>query len=812
MNASCEWLQSLLPVVLSPEAMRDLITARCCTVDELVHLRDDLRDVVVGVVVEASRHPESDHLWVTKVDAGRGELLDVVCGAPNVQVGERYPFAPAGSTLPGGVKLEKRKIRGAISNGMLCSARELGLGSEHDGILRLDTQATAGTSFLQAMGAGDARLVIDVTPNRPDLLSHVGLARELAAATGSSLTIPPVAGADAVRIPAVAVAPREAHAGAVRVALEDIEGCLRYDGVVIRGLSVRPSPRWLADRLVAVGSRPINNVVDITNYLLYELGQPMHAFDARKLAGPAVIIRRAHDGETLTTLDGVERTLSSSMTVIADQDRAQAIAGVMGGRTAEVTDDTTDIFLEVANFHPSSVRRARRTLAMSTDASYRFERGVDFELPPRALARAVEMLLTVAGGHIDGAPVDLRPSPRPLTRIALRVARVERVLGIAFTADAITTLLRSIGFAVERGAEKLDVTVPSWRPDVAQEVDLIEEVARLHGYDAFPAEIRPFRPGTVPDSPAELVSRRVRELLVARGLLEARAMPFVSGAPRGFARVANPLAENEAYLRREVLDTLARRAEYNLSRMHRDIRLFEIGAAFIPVGEPLPREELRAAALMTGRRHPPHWTDTHSADFDQWDAKALAEELAGVACPDASIELAAGDGDALWTIIVNGVECGAVRRVELDAPVWAAPVYGLEMTLMRVESAPVAPPGHSAVSRERPAAVPARPSLRYRPLPITPAVELDIALLVPNELPAATVEQVIRGSAGELLESLSLFDEYRGDGVPAGVRSLAWRLTFRHPTRTLRDKEIAGRRDKLLRTLEGELGVRQRTT
>ena len=812
MNASCAWLQSMLPVTLSPDAMRDLITARCCTVDELVHLRDDLRDVVVGVVVQASRHPESDHLWVTKVDAGRGELLDVVCGAPNVQVGARYPFAPAGSTLPGGVKLEKRKIRGAVSNGMLCSARELGLGNEHDGILRLDTAAPAGTPFLQAMGAGDARLVIDVTPNRPDLLSHVGLARELAAATGSSLTIPPVARAGGVRIPAVALASREAHAGALRVALEDIEGCPRYDGVVIRGLSVGPSPGWLADRLVAVGSRPINNVVDITNYLLFELGQPMHAFDARKLAGPAVIIRRAHDGETLTTLDGVERTLSSSMTVIADQERAQAIAGVMGGQVAEVTDHTTDIFLEVANFHPSSVRRARRMLGISTDASYRFERGVDFELPPRALARAVEMLLTIAGGHIDGAPVDLRPSPRQPVRIELRVTRVERVLGIPISADAITALLPSIGFSVEQGAEDLEVTVPSWRPDVTQEVDLIEEVARLHGYDAFPAEIRPFRPGTVPDSPAELVASRVRELLVSRGLLEARPMPFVSGAPRGFARVANPLAENEAYLRRDVLDTLARRAEYNLSRMRRDIRLFEIGAAFIPGAEALPHEELRAAALITGHRHPPHWTDAHPPDFDEWDAKGLAEEVASAAYPDALIELVAGVGNALWTIMVAGEACGTVQCVGLDAPAWAAPAYGIEVTLMRVESAPVAPPGRSVVSRERIAPAPARRSLRYRPLPSTPPVELDLALLVPNELPAATVERAIRGSAGELLESLLLFDEYRGEGVPAGYRSLAWRLTFRHPTRTLRDKEIAGRRDKLLRTLEGELGVRQRTT
>ena len=418
MNASREWLAALVPGAhLTVEQMRDLITARCCTVDEIVRLREDLADVVVGRVVEAAPHPNSDHLWVTRVDAGLpdGELLDVVCGAPNVRAGASYPFAPAGSTLPGGLKLEKRKIRGAVSNGMLCSARELGLGQDHEGILELDTTATPGTPFLAAVPVGDERLVIDVTPNRPDLLSHLGLARELGAAVGVEPSLPAMSASDSAKVGATASATMPpattardtASTGGVKVQIEDAEYCPRYMGVVVRGVTVAPSPEWLANRLTAIGARPINNVVDITNYVLHELGQPTHAFDAARLAGPAIVVRRARAGERLLTLDGIERTLDESMTVIADAERAQAIAGVIGGGESEVTDTTRDVFLEVAYFEPAAVRRARRALGVSTDASYRFERGTDFELPPRALARAVEMLVTVAGGRVEDAPVDI---------------------------------------------------------------------------------------------------------------------------------------------------------------------------------------------------------------------------------------------------------------------------------------------------------------------------------------------------------------------------------------------------------------------
>lgn len=816
MNASYEWLRTLVPADLSPEAMRDIITARCCPVDELVRLRADLADVVIGLVVEAKPHPDSDHLWVTRVDAGRDELLDVVCGAPNVRAGAKYPFAPAGATLPGGLKLEKRKIRGAVSNGMLCSARELALGTDHEGILEVDTAAAPGTPFLAAVPVGDARLVVDVTPNRSDLLSHVGIARELSAATGTRVAIPPVPGAaDGAVAPPPVRAPREATAGDVGVILADAAGCPRYMGVVLRGVTVADSPDWLAQRLIAVGSRPINNVVDVTNYLLHELGQPMHAFDARRLAGPAVVIRRARAGESITTLDGTVRTLNESMTVIADAERAQAVAGVMGGADSEVGPGTTDIFLEVAHFEPRGVRRTRRALGLSTDASYRFERTVDPELPPHALARAVEMLLAVAGGRVDGVPVDLYPAPRARLTVHLRDARVASVLGEPVPRPEIEALLGAVGFGGTPAADGLDIVVPSWRPDVIAEVDLVEEVARLHGYDAFSSELRPFRIGTVPDSPVEVAGRRVRDRLVALGLLEARPMPFVVGAAEGFVRVRNPLAENEAYLRRELLDTLARRAEYNLSHMQRDVRLFEVGPAWTPSGGELPLEELRAAILVMGHRRPPHWSEAETPDVDEWDAKGLAEELVRSAFPAAAtavVPASSDDPGALWDVVVDDAPVGAVRRVPLDAPVWAAPAFGVEVTLMVVPSVRVAAPGTTRYESAEGERAPGVPVHRYVPLPTTPAAEFDLALLVPDDLPAATVERVIRSSAGDLLERVVLFDEYRGAGVPTGHRSLAWRLTLRHPERTLRDKEIAGRREKLLRTLEGELGVRQRTS
>jgi phenylalanyl-tRNA synthetase beta chain len=814
MNVSHEWLRAFVPFDESPNALRDLITAHVATVDEVVPLREDLAAIVVARVVEEAPHPDSDHLHVTKVDAGTGTLLDVVCGAPNVTAGRVYPFAMTGTVLPNGIKIQKRKIRGAISDGMLCSARELGLGEEQDGIMELDVDVPPGTPFLRALPVGDTKLVIDVGANRPDLLSHLGLAREIAAVTKKTMRLPRIADVLAP-VAKASVAGNSGRAGSVDVRIAEDGLVNRFMGVVIRGVTVGPSPEWLVHRLASVGSRSINNVVDASNYVLHELGQPTHAFDLAKLAGSSVIVRRAKPGERITTLDGAERALHDTMIVIADAERPQAIAGIMGGRDSEVTDATTDIFLEVANFNRTRIRDARRMLGLSTDASYRFERGVDVEIAPRALERVAQIILLLAGGSIDGSPVDLAHRITSSRLIVLRPSRVAHLLGESVAASEIASHLESVGFAVAPADKNLGVVVPSWRTDVTAEVDLIEDVARLRGYDSFSVELRPARPGSMGDDPSWITSKRVREYLVGAGLLEARPMPFVAGG-HGFIRLTNPLSENEAYLRRDILDTLARRAEYNLSRMNGDIRIFEIGSVFEASAGEMPSEELRVAALVMGRRSPPHFTDPKSPDFDawvaydHWDAKALAEELAGVSYPGARIELASTPLDGLlWTILVDGATCGSVRRVGLDAPVWAAAAFGVELSLGAMDSAAVAPPGENA---HRPFARPPVRVARYEPTPTTPASEFDLALLVPDSVRGEEVEAVMRRVSGKLLESVRLFDRYVGHGVESGHRSLAWRLTFRHAERTLRDREIDARRSDILRALADELNVRQRTS
>ena len=814
MNVSHEWLRAFVPFDESPNALRDLITAHVATVDEVVPLREDLAAIVVARVVEEAPHPDSDHLHVTKVDAGTGTLLDVVCGAPNVTAGRVYPFAMTGTVLPNGIKIQKRKIRGAISDGMLCSARELNLGDEQDGIMELDVNVPPGTPFLRALPVGDTKLVIDVGANRPDLLSHLGVARELAAITKKPLALPDL-GQTFATIPAARGAATDSKAGAVAVRIAEDGLVRRFMGVVIRGVAVRPSPGWLVERLESVGSRSINNIVDASNYVLHELGQPTHAFDLARLAGPRIVVRRAANGERITTLDGVERALRDTMIVIADAERPQAVAGIMGGRDSEVTDATTDVFLEVANFNPTRIRDARRALGLSTDASYRFERGVDVDVAPLALERVSQLILALAGGAIDGSPVDLAHEAAAPRSIALRPSRVARLVGDAVSDSEIKSHLESVVFSVGNRGDTLSVVVPSWRGDVTAEVDLIEEVARLRGYDSFSVELRPARPGNAGDDPTWTTSKRVREFLVGAGLLEARPMPFVAGG-EDFIRLTNPLSENEAYLRRDILDTLARRAEYNLSRMNGNIRIFEIGSVFERSTGEMPSEELRVAALVMGRRSPPHFSDPKSPEFDtwvsydQWDAKALAEELAAVSYPGTAIELASTPLDGvLWTIRVDGATRGSVRRVELDAPVWAATAFGVELSLGAMDSAAVAPPGENA---HRPFARPPVRVTRYQPTPTTPASEFDLALLVPDSVRGEEVEAVMRRVSGKLLESVRLFDRYVGHGVDPGHRSLAWRLTFRHAERTLRDREIEARRSDILRALDDELNVRQRTS
>jgi phenylalanyl-tRNA synthetase beta chain len=516
------------------------------------------------------------------------------------------------------------------------------------------------------------------------------------------------------------------------------------------------------------------------------------------------------------------------MTVIADADHAQAIAGVIGGEGSEVTDATTDIVLEVAAFDPRRVRATRRKLGISTDASYRFERGVDATACDRHLRYAVDLITVVAGGTPDEDPFDVRARIPPMPTIALRTSRVQTLLGEPIGIDAITQLLSSVGFAVFPAARTrpaaasangagaatsnsvLDIVPPTWRSDVTGEVEVIEEIARLHGYDRFSSDVRPFRPGTVPNAPLHETARRVRDACIAAGLFEARPLPFTKRYDVRSLRVRNPLAEDEAFLRQDILDTLAGRTEFNLAHSQRNVRLFEIGAVFArSEGDsgPLPDERMHVGAVILGDRRPPHFTEPKPPHFDEWDAKGLADSIGAAAFPGHVISCVPAEDEGLWTVTAGDVKIGVVRRVGLDAPAWAAPAFGVEINLEALGSSIVEPislpvPGVAANTRA---------TKSFKSIPTMPAIEVDLALIVPDTTRASDVERVIRESAGELLEQLSLFDEFRGPDIPQGSRSLAWALTFRHPERTLRDREIQGRTARILKTLEAELGVRQRT-
>ncbi len=808
MIVSHAWLRSFAPHEKSAHEIGELLNDHTVTLDGLESMRKDIASIVVGLVVEQARHPDSDHLSITKVDDGSGTLLDVVCGAPNVTAGVKYPFARSGTTMPDGLKIEKRKIRGQTSNGMLCSARELKLGYEHDGILALTTDAPPGTPILSVLGeVGDSQLNLDVLPNRPDLLSHLGMAREVSALLGVPMALADLSQAerDAVAAVPVVADAQSAAADGVSITIADPVSCPRYNAVVIRGVTVGPTPDWLRERLESVGARSINNIVDATNYILLGLGQPVHAFDLAKLAGNAVVVRPTREGEKIVTLDGTERAVATGTTLICDGEKPVALAGVMGGLNSEVTNATTDILLEVANFDARFVRRTRRAVNLITDASYRYERGIDAASSPEAALHCAALIVRVAGGSVT-ARLDVGTAPAARPSIAVRPSRVERLLGVPVPSTEIVRILTALGCDVVATADDaLQVTPPTWRHDLLLEVDFIEEIVRIRGFDTVPDELRAFRPGTVPDHPLHLAELRVRAFLVGQGLFETRPMPFTKDTSSG-ARVRNPLADDEPYLRASILDTLARRAEYNLNRMEGDVRLFEVGHVFLPSTDRLPIEQVRVGALLLGKRRPPHFTDPDPASFDAWDAKALASSLAAVAFPGRRISLEPSDTEALWRVQADGDDVGSVQRVAVDKPVWASDAFGVELTLGLMPSADVAPVGHHAHQSAAPRS-PAVPHVVYRAIPVTPAAGFDLALVLPGSVRASEVEAILRRESGELLESMLVFDEYRGDRLPAGMRSVGWRLQFRHPERTLRDKELEGRRSKLVSALQRELGV-----
>ena len=652
---------------------------------------------------------------------------------------------------------------------------------------------------------------VEVTSNRGDWLSHVGIAREVAPGGVAGVVLPPVSGAEPLDLEVRSGARYVSH-GDVSIRIEEPEHCYRFLGVIIRGVSVGPSPQWLAARLRSVGQQPINNVVDATNYVMLEMGSPMHAYDLNKLEGSSLIVRRAQEGETMQTLDGLEHEFDAEMLLICDTAVPHDIAGIMGGMHSSVTSDTTDILLECALFEPKSIRRTRRALGISTDASYRFERGVDPEGHLPAVMRALDVVLATAGGEVDGPILEVLPRPWRATSLVLRPSRVERVLGVRFESAELEALLTPLGFTVEKGdggADDLRVTVPGYRSyDVTREIDLIEEITRAHGYDRFPEDLSAARPTTVEDDTLFQLEDHLRSVLSGEGLFEA-ANPAFASEHEGEVELNNPISLEEKRLRTSLLPGLLRNVEYNFARGTRDVRLFELGTVFHAAGPgEAPQEDLHIAFLVTGRSEPEHWSGTGEA-LDYSTVKGIVEIVLtesgwsepALEVPETGAKEWGGEsGGALFdrtaSITLTSAEgtpigaAGLVRPERVDAPAWAGEIWAMEMKL--------------------PAEPAAKIPTAYRPLSPFPGVDRDLALVVSYDVLSSAVSDLMCDVGGSLLERVTVFDLYQGDGVAEGHRSVAFRLRLQASDRTLRDQEVDRVMEKIVERLREDLGVEQR--
>ena len=795
MKIPYNWVRELVDVKLSAEDAADRLVNAGLEVASVTPVGADLKGVVVGEIEAIERELGDSHghqLVLVRVTTGRARF-PVVCGAPNTAVGVRAAFAPPGATLPGGRAIGVAKIRGVESHGMLCSERELGLGEEHEAGLLTVNGAPLGADLVEHLGLRDRVLEIEITPNRPDCLSVIGVARELAALTGARLRPPRIV---------LRETPRSARSLAhVRVEAPDL--CPRYTVRVISDLRVGPSPAWMAARLRAAGLRPISNVVDITNYVLWELGHPLHAFDADQVTEQTIVVRRAGAGEHFTTLDGQTRTLDASMLVIADPARAIGLAGVMGGQNSEVSERTTRVLLESAYFDPGTTRRTSRALGLRTDAAYRFERGADIEGLVDANDRAAQLMAELAGGVVARGMVDVYRRRRRPVRVRLRMSRVERVLGIAPPRAQTRRILAGLGLGVrDRGPTMLDVEIPSFRRDLAMEDDLAEEIMRVWGYDKLPS--------TLPGGATVRVAREsdrlrqeglVRRTLVGAGLLEAVTLSLSDPARAGAldaaasaVKLLNPLSQDAAHLRTHPLEGVLGVVSTNVRRQQADVRVFEIARTYQHVsgGDTDTAEPRWLSVAVAGARRDRSWHGG-AESVDVYDAKGLAEHALAALGVEVRTEpggrLAGFEADCHGSLVTGGGETvaefgeiavGARARFEIDAPVFAAAI--------RLDALP-----------------PTRTFERARPLPRFPSVQRDMAFHVADPaLTTAAIEAVIRREAGPLLRDVAVFDVFR---LPDGARSIAWRLTFQAEDRTLTDDEVNAIHARLSARVGGELSI-----
>ena len=790
MKLSLSWLKAYVDVDLPARELGHRMTLAGVELDSVEAIGGTWEGVVVGRVTEVAPHPNADRLRLATVDTG-SDTMTVVCGAPNVAAGQKIAFARAGAKLLDGhsgqpAVLKPAKIRGVESHGMVCSERELGLSTQHEGILVLPEDAPVGTPLADYMG--DAVLDFAVTANRPDCLSVLGIAREAAAITGKPLREPSLVYAEA----------GNPIAGLASVEIADAELCPRYIATVVTGVKIAPSPKWMQDRLAAAGVRAINNVVDITNYVMLEYGQPLHAFDYDKLAGHKIVVRRAAAGEKMTTIDGVERTLAPHMLVIADAGRPVAIAGVMGGSESEVSEATVSVLLESACFNNISVRRTGREVGMRSEASLRFEKGLPEELPHYAARRATQLLVEIAGGVAAQGMLDVFPGKKPQAVIRLTEQRARQLLGVAVPAAAMAETLRRLGFVpVNAGADALDVAAPYWRTDIAIEDDLIEEVVRVRGYEWIPSSTAVGRLPAYEPAPMIALKDGVRDCLAASGMNEAVTYSLTSaqGQVDGITplRVQHPMSaeleELRTGLRRGLLRTLAS----NQRQQEDGVRIFECGRVYLPRPEDLPLEREMLAGVLSGPRAEADW---HGAQGEMgfYDGKGMVEGLLvalGVGANFASVSDPLLHPGRTASVTVAGVRIGVIGEVHpREARVYdllPRPVAYFELNLDAL--LPLLP------SRGR----------AYAQIPRYPGVVRDIALVVDRAMPAQRATEII--AATPLVHEVTLFDVYTGEHIAADKKSLAYRIVYLSPSRTLSGDQADKTQARLLERLAKEAGA-----
>ena len=800
MLISYNWLKNYIHLTDPVEKVLDRLIHAGVAVENVRHLGRDITRVVVAELLSVEKHPQADRLSLTKVSDGK-ETFQVVCGAKNIAPGQKVPLALVGAVLPGNFEIKAAKIRGVESFGMLCSAKELGLAEDAEGILILSPDAPLGEDFLKYMGLPDTLFELEITPNRADLLSHWGVARELGALYHKPVQYPK---------------PKKFKEGSVsisklvRVDIEAKDLCHLYTCRAIEGVKVGPSPKWLSQTLEKLGQRSINNIVDVTNFVLLETGQPLHAFDLLQLQGRRILVRRAAKGEKIPLLDNTERELNDGMLVIADAERPVALAGIMGGSNSQVTDLTQNILLESALFLPGAVRRTARKLGVATDSSYRFERGVDPQGVRVALERAAGLILEVAGGRLAKGMVSAAGKALKSPTVAYRPLRAKALLGLDIPAKNQLQILKSLECKVKGTpqSKSWSVQCPSYRLDITREIDLIEEMARLTGYDKIPI--------TAPSVPSDLFPAatvipfegEIRGTFHQAGFYEAVNSSFLplnftqklklpEGHPaRHFQEVANPIAEDQKVLRPTLLPSLLANVQLNLSHQQEGAALYELDKVFTPGPDGQMKERIQAVAVMAGTPSPAQWySPERKADF--FDLKGLAQGLvSNCSLKDLSWSFTGSttpyDPGQAFEVKTQGGETvmrgGALHPKVLKEYDLSTPCFALEVEV-------------EALGRAQ------RHSLSYRPLPKFPGALRDIALVVPDGVTSEEVLGIIEECGKPDLKKAHLFDLYKGPHLSEGHRSLAYRLQFLNEERTLTDQEVAQKVALILEKLKSRFSI-----